>query len=120
MRLEATISDPWAEALQKLANEMKISKSQIIEEALALFHKAILETRKGRRMAVIDPATQKPVCEVSSPSLTQIEWTSHWETITLTDEEASRVDELLANPPEPTEALRKIMAPHLKALKKTP
>jgi hypothetical protein len=47
MRLEATIPDSRGTAVQKLADELGLSCSQIIDEALSLIVKAMLEVRRG-------------------------------------------------------------------------
>ena len=51
MRLEATITDVQGAQLDEVVEELKTTKSQIIEEALALFLKAFMETKRGRRVA---------------------------------------------------------------------
>lgn len=110
MRVEATITDVQGAQLDELVQELKTSKSQIIEEALALFLKAFIETKRGRRIAIIEPQSQKAVAEVVSPTLTQIEWTAHRERIVLSEKEMEKVAEMNANPPNPTAALRRIMS----------
>jgi hypothetical protein len=52
MRLEATIPDSRANAVVKLADELA-ERSQIIDEALALFLKAVVEVRRGRRLVTM-------------------------------------------------------------------
>ena len=47
MRLEATVPDIRGTALQELADELGMSRSQLTDEALALFLKAALENRPG-------------------------------------------------------------------------
>lgn len=110
MRLEATITDVQGAQLDDIVEELKTTKSQIIEEALALFLKAFMETKRGRRVAIIEPESQKPVTEVVSPSLTQLEWTAHKERIVLSEEEMEKVAKVTAHPRPPTEALRRVMA----------
>jgi len=55
MRLEATVPESRGSAVQELADELGLSRSQIIDEALSLFIKAVLEIRRGRRLVTLDP-----------------------------------------------------------------
>lgn len=110
MRVEATLPEPRGLQLTELANELSVSKSALIEEAVSLLLVALTAARRGQRVAMIDAASQKVVAEVATPLLTQIEWTAGREKITLSRREAAKADELLADPPEPTQALRKAMA----------
>jgi hypothetical protein len=71
MRLEATISETRHEQLRALQAELKLSKSQVVGEALSIFLKAYMETKRGNRLAIVEPETQRTVCEVASPSLSQ-------------------------------------------------
>jgi hypothetical protein len=111
MRIEATLPEPRALQLKELANEFNVSKSAILDEALSLLMTALMGARSGRRVALID-ASQKVVSEVATPLLTQLEWTASRTKIVLSQREAEKVDALLADPPEPTPALRKAMAHH--------
>jgi hypothetical protein len=110
MRVEATITDVQGAQLEDLVEELKTSKSQIIEEALALFLKVFMETKRGRRVAIIEPESQKTVAEVVSPTLTHLEWTAHRQRIVLDDEEMEKVVAAVKNPRPPTEALKRLMA----------
>lgn len=109
MRIEATIPDPSSERLTQLAGELGVTKSQIVEEALALFTKAVLEARRGNRLAIVEAASNRPICEVVSPSLSQVEWTLHRERIVMAPRAIKKIQELIENPPKPTAALRKLM-----------
>lgn len=108
MRLETTIGDRRAEQLETLANELGVSKSQLIEEALALFIRAAMEHKRGRKLAIVGEGAEA-VCEIVSPSLTHLDWTLHREQITVSREEAARIGKLAANPPSPAPALRRAM-----------
>jgi Ribbon-helix-helix domain len=110
MRLEATIADTRAEQLQDLVEELKVSRSQIVEEALALFLKAIFETKRGRRVAIIDPETQKPICEIASPALSQLEWAAVRTQVSLSPKGVEQVANVLKHPPAPSPSLRKALA----------
>ena len=106
MRIEATIPDNRGIALAQLAKELGVSKSQVIDEALGVFAKMVLEARQGRRIVTVMPGSDAPACELSTPSLTALEWTRHVERITVTPEEYDRMVELIENPPPPSELLR--------------
>lgn len=83
MRLEATIPDQRANAAIELANELGLSRSQLIDEALSLFLKAVLEVRRGRRLVTLDPANQQPACEMVTPTLSALEWAHRPESLEL-------------------------------------
>jgi hypothetical protein len=110
MRLEATIPDPRYAQLAELSEELNVSKSTLIDEALSLLMTGLMEARHGRRFAIIDAESQSVVTQVATPLLTQAAWVAHREKIELSRKEAQKVDELLAKPPKPTAALRKAVA----------
>lgn len=109
MRLEATIGDRRAEQLETLAEELGVSKSQLIEEALALFIRAAMEHKRGRKLAIMGDGTE-PMCEIVSPSLTHLDWTFHREQIVVSPEGAARIGKLVAHPPQPGPALRRALS----------
>lgn len=110
-RLEATLPDPRGAQVVELANSLKVSRSAFVEEALSLLVMAIMEARHGRRVAIVDTASQRVVSQLTTPLLMQVEWgTQPREKIALTRREAKKVDELLANPPSPGPALRRAMS----------
>ncbi|MGB8931818.1 MAG: hypothetical protein WCC48_11280 [Anaeromyxobacteraceae bacterium] len=110
MRIETTLPDPRAAQLAELAEELNVSKSALIDEALALLFTGLIEARKGHRLAIIDAETQRVISQVATPSLSQLEWTNHVESIELTPAALARIAELNENPPPPTPALRNAMA----------
>jgi hypothetical protein len=110
MRLEATITDTRAAQLEEVIAELKTTKSQIVEEALALFLKAFMEAKRGRRVAIIEPESRQTVTEMVSPSLSQVEWAAHREKIVLSEKDMEKVGELVAHPRAPTDALRRVLA----------
>jgi hypothetical protein len=107
MRIETTLPEPRAQQLAEMADELQMSKSAVIEEALALLFTSLAEARRGRRMAIIDAETQRVISQFSSPALSQMEWTASRERLTLGAREFSMAAEAVANPPRPTAALRK-------------
>jgi hypothetical protein len=74
MRLEATVPDSRGSALQELADQLGLSRSQIVDEALSLFLKAVLEIRRGRKLLSQDPSGAQATCELTTPTLTTLEW----------------------------------------------
>jgi hypothetical protein len=106
MRLEATIPDSRASAVQALAEELGLSRSQIIDEALSLFVKAVLEVRRGRRLVTVDPNNAQSTCELVTPTLAALEWTLHPERLELAEPELAKVREVMTKPPRPGRALR--------------
>lgn len=74
MRIEATIPDSRGDAVLALAEQLGLSRSQIVDEALALFLKAVLEVRQGRRLVSQVPGEAHAACELTTPTLTTLEW----------------------------------------------
>lgn len=107
MRVEATVPDSRGEVLAELAKELGASRSQLVDEALTLFFRAIMEVRRGRRL--VSRGGDDPDCELVTPTLTQLEWTAQRTALTLPTAEFERLAELLRSPPEPTAALKRIM-----------
>jgi len=114
MRFEATLPQKKGEALVELAQELGITKSQLMDEALGLFLKVFLEVRGGKRLALLK--RELPVgegnCELSTPSLALLEWTAHRQMIELGPEAFEKLVALSEHPPEPTEALEEAMRKH--------
>jgi hypothetical protein len=61
MRLEATIPESRGTAVVKLAEELGLSRSQIVDEALSLFMKAVLEfgAAAGSSRWIRDPRSRR-------------------------------------------------------------
>ena len=108
-RLEATVPEARMEQMSHLEEELGLSRSQIVDEALSLFFKTVMEMKQGWRLAFLDAESQR-VREFSSPALTQVEWTTHRERIVLSDGEFDRAQKILENPPGPTPALKEAVA----------
>ena len=60
MRLEATVPETRGAAVVKLAEELGLSKSQLIDEALTLFLTAVREARLGRRLMTMAHGAAQP------------------------------------------------------------
>lgn len=67
MSLEATVPDSRGKAAIQLAGELGLNRSQLIDEAIALFLKAVIEVRRGRRLVAVDPSSSQPDCELATP-----------------------------------------------------
>jgi len=104
-RIEATIPEPRFEQVKHLEKELGMTKSQIVEEAIALFFKAVLEVRRGHRVGFAGE-DEKLIREFTSPALSQVEWATHRETVRLSNRGFDRMQELVSKPPPPTPALR--------------
>ena len=107
MRVEATVPDSRGNVLAELALELGASRSQIVDEALTLFFRAVMEVRRGRRLVSMGGA--EPACELVTPTLTQLEWTHQRQSLTLSSVEMERMADLLDSPLAPTDALKGIM-----------
>lgn len=112
MRVEATIPENRGVAMTELAAELGLSRSQVVDEALALFLKAVVEVRKGRRLVTLDPQRNDAVCELATPTLSALEWAMNRQTLTLAPDEIERIHELIAKPPEPSDKLKAAVKRH--------
>ena len=106
MRLEATVPDSRGAAAVQLADELGLSRSQLIDEALALFMKAALEVRRGRRLVTLDREGTQPACELATPTLSALEWAMRPESIALPAAAVAKIQELVAAPAQPSARLR--------------
>lgn len=106
MRVEATIPETRGTAMVQLAAELGMSRSQVVDEALALFLKAVVEVRKGRRLVTVDPNRPEPLCELATPTLTALEWATSREPLRMTAEEITTMRELVDAPPTPSARLK--------------
>lgn len=104
MRLEATLPDSRGLALTQLAEDLGMTRSQLVDEAVGLFLKAVLEVRRGNRLMSVSDTT--PACELSTPTLATLEWATHTQAVHLSSEEAARLQALLEQPAAPTPHLR--------------
>lgn len=109
MRVEATIPESRGTAIQELADQLGLSRSQIIDEALSLFLKAVIEIRQGRKLVTQDPSSLGPLCELTTPTLTTLEWALRSSQIELSDEAMKKVSDLRESPPPPGDRLRKAL-----------
>ena len=106
MRLEATVPDSRGTAVAEIAEELGLSRSQVIDEALSLFLKAVLEVRRGRRLVTIDSDTTHPACEISTPTLAALEWAGRPQKLELPVAAIAKMQALVDAPPAPGERLR--------------
>jgi hypothetical protein len=110
MRVEATVPESRGEALVELAHQIGLTRSQVIDEAIALFLEAVVEVRRGRRIVTIEPSGTSPACEMSTPTLTILEWAAHRETINISAEALAEVAGLVESPPAATPALKRVLS----------
>ncbi len=106
MRFEATIPDNRGNAVVQLADELGLSRSQLIDEALALFLKAVIEVRRGRRLVTFDPGSSQPACEIATPTLSALEWALKPEKLTLPAEALAKMQKLTEAAPQASPRLR--------------
>lgn len=109
-RIEATLPDSRAEAADQLAEQLGLSRSQVIDEAIALFVKVVMEARKGRRVVSIEQGSERPACELSTPSVTMLEWQTTPAAVELTEAEVEKMAALSREPARPTDTLRRAAA----------
>src|SRR5689334_9873615 len=109
-RIEATIPEPRLEQVKHLEQELGLTKSQIVEEAIGLFFKAVLEVRLGHRVGFMAQDKKSLVLEFTSPALSQVEWATHRETVRLSERGFDRMQQLVDKPPPPVAALKAAVA----------
>ena len=106
MRLEATVPDNRGNAVLQLADELGLSRSQLIDEALALFLKAVIEVRRGRRLVTLDPRALTPACELATPTLAALEWALRPEKLELPPQALAKMKARIESAPAPSPRLR--------------
>lgn len=106
MRLEATVPESRGIAVARLADELGLTRSQLIDEALTLFLKAVLEMKRGRRLVTMDPRTSQLACELATPTLSALEWAQGPQPLTLPTETVARMRELTQASPKAGSRLR--------------
>lgn len=103
MRVEATLPDSRGQALDQLADELGLSRSQVVDEAIGLFLKAVIEARRGHRLVTL--AGDQPACELSTPTLAAMEWATQSRPLVLSDSAVEKIADLLESPPAPNARL---------------
>jgi hypothetical protein len=112
MRLEATVPDGRGAAALELADQLGLSRSQLIDEALALFLKAVIEVRRGRRLVTVVPDGVGPACELTTPTLSALEWAMQPERLSLSEKSIAQVQKLAASNARPGARLREAAKRH--------
>ncbi|MCL2726250.1 MAG: hypothetical protein FWD69_17650 [Polyangiaceae bacterium] len=114
MRFEATVPDSRGSAVVQLAEELGLSRSQLVDEALALFLKVVLEVRRGRRLVTLDPSSSAPACEIATPTLAALEWTQNPKKLELPAEVLAKMQAMTEAAPAPSPRLRAAARRHNK------
>ena len=114
MRLEATIPDNRGSAAVQLADELGLSRSQLVDEALSLFLKAVIEVRRGRRLVTLDPTSSQPACEIATPTLSALEWALKPERLELPADTLAKMQASAEAAPPPSNRLRAAAKRHRK------
>ena len=105
MRLEATVPESRGRAVDQLATELGLSRSQLIDEALAIYLQAVSAVRNGHRLIAVDPEAKGLDVILVTPTLAALEWASRPEPLNVSPEALQKVRALLAEPPAPSPAL---------------
>ena len=106
MRVEATIPETRGAAMAELAEQLGMSRSQVVDEALALFLKAVVEVRKGRRLVTLGPDQHEPACELATPTLSALEWAMNRQKLLVEAAELAKIDELIKAAPKANARLK--------------
>lgn len=83
-----------------------MSRSQVIDEALSLFLKAVLEVRQGRRLITEDPSGLQAPCALTTPTLTMLEWALASEKLALPTAALVKMQEMVEASAAPSARLR--------------
>jgi len=114
MRLEATVPENRGTAVVQLADELGLTRSQLIDEALTLFLKAVLEVKRGRRLVTMDPRSSQPACELATPTLSALEWALQPEKLALPPGALAKMKALTEAAPKPGPRLQGAAKRHRK------
>jgi hypothetical protein len=106
MRLEATVPESRGQAVDQLATELGLSRSQVIDEALAVYFQAVSAIRRGQRLVAVDPEAKGLDCIIVTPTLAALEWSARPEPMNVSPETLEKIRALLADPPAPGARLR--------------
>jgi len=96
---------PKRSSKPKRPTDPNLLARQIVEEAIALFFKAVLEVQRGHRVGFAGK-DEKLIREFTSPALSQVEWATHREIVRLSDKGFDRMQRLVSKSPRPILALR--------------
>jgi len=114
MSLEATALDDRGSSVADLADRLGLSQNQLIDEAIDLFATAVNEVIRGRRLVALDPSTESPANEISTPTLAVLEWTQNPQKLDLSPKAIAKMQELIESPEPPNEALTAAFRHHCK------
>jgi len=106
MRLEASVPDARGTAVVEFADELGLSRSQLVDEELALFQKVVLEVRRGRRHVTLDPQSTHPACELATPTLAALKWALSSQKVQVPANALSKMRQLAEASPRPSPRLR--------------
>lgn len=110
MRLEASMNDVRGQQFEELRKELGLSKSELVEEAVAYLLDSIDHVKRGRAVAVMED--DRKITDLNPPTFSLIRWLNHRETVTLPGSDFDRVADALEKPAEPTEDLKQLMHRH--------
>lgn len=106
LRLEAQIADPaGVQQVERLQTVLGVGNAELLRNALQLLDWSVTQVRNGRQIASVTESGS--VRELSMPIL---ERARVHDRVALGAEAFEEVTRLVANPPEPTDALRGLMA----------
>ena len=106
MRLEATVPESRGRAVDELASELGLSRSQVVDEAIAIFLQAVSAVRRGHRLVAVDPEARGADSVIVTPTLAALEWSLRPESVNVSKEALDKVRALLAEPPAPNASLQ--------------
>ena len=109
MRIEATVSDIRGAALLEMCQQLGLSRSQVVDEAITLLVMLAQEARSGRRLVSQGRSKKDLPREIRTPILAQVEWLAQRQTIDASDEMIQKIVDLVNSSPAPAEALKKLM-----------
>ncbi len=93
-------------AVVKPADELGLTKSQLIDEALTLYMTAVMEVRRGRRLITMEQGASQPACEIVTPSLSMMEWALQPTQLSLSTNAVETIADLAKTAPKAGARLR--------------
>jgi hypothetical protein len=106
MRLEATVPESRGQAVDQLATELGMSRSQVVDEAISVFLQVVLNARRGRRLLAVDPEAKSEACAIMTPTLAALEWTARPQALHVSENALEKMRVLITQPVEPNAQLR--------------
>ena len=99
MHLDAAVSDSHRAAFFDLADELGLSREQLVDHAMAFFVKAVSWARQGRPPEPLDLSTLVPADDIPDETQGIPDWARNPQRLVLSPQEFEKMCELIESPP---------------------